>query len=138
MNRTWLRLTSSLSVIAEPRGNQWSNELAMTFSSKISGVTRELTTYVYALQHEGNPTIHLQRTIVITEKLDDLVPIRAPPRWLTGNCERHFKNPLMHLTTAIAAAVTQSCRIRAALRTCWSKVKKKFLVYHFTMKEIAK
>ncbi|KYN01553.1 hypothetical protein ALC62_07735 [Cyphomyrmex costatus] len=50
------------------------------------------------------------------EKLDDLVPIRASPLWLTGNCERHFKDPLMHLTTAIATAVTQSCRIKTHLQ----------------------
>ncbi|KYN08881.1 hypothetical protein ALC57_18847 [Trachymyrmex cornetzi] len=40
----------------------------------------------------------------------------ASDAWLTGNCERHFKDPLMHLTTAIATAVTQPCRIKTHLQ----------------------
>ncbi|KYN33269.1 hypothetical protein ALC56_12418 [Trachymyrmex septentrionalis] len=40
----------------------------------------------------------------------------ASDAWLTGNCERHFKDPLMHLTTAIATAVTQPCRIKMHLQ----------------------
>ncbi|EFN72954.1 hypothetical protein EAG_11246 [Camponotus floridanus] len=70
------------------------------------------------------------------EELDDLVPIRASPRWLTGNCERHFKDPLMHLTTAIAAALHNPLSDKDAVsREC--RGANFLLAYHLTIKGTA-